>query len=301
LGHIAAAKGREVAENSGIAWTTHTFNSWIGCSKVGTGCDHCYAEAYNLRFDGGANWGPGAPRRRTSVANRNKPRRWDREAALKSAPTWVFCQSLADVFDNEVDPEWRRDLWATVSECRNLRWQVVTKRVGNVDKMLPDDWSRENYPHVGIVVTVVTQAEADRDIPRIVRLKNERGIAWVGASIEPQIEEVDLLYPKSVFPEGPRYCCSGTECACMGQPVDVPLIWGLDWLITGGESAQGGFKGRIYDPAWARRVVSDGKWARVPVYVKQMGSNPLGLTLVDRSGADPSEWPEDLRVREMPA
>ena len=36
-----------MAENSGIAWTTHTFNPWVGCTKVGPGCDHCYAEAWN--------------------------------------------------------------------------------------------------------------------------------------------------------------------------------------------------------------------------------------------------------------
>ena len=34
-----------MAENSGIEWTDHTFNPWMGCTKVSPGCDHCYAEA----------------------------------------------------------------------------------------------------------------------------------------------------------------------------------------------------------------------------------------------------------------
>jgi hypothetical protein len=34
-----------VAENSNIEWTDHTFNPWTGCTKVGPGCDNCYAEA----------------------------------------------------------------------------------------------------------------------------------------------------------------------------------------------------------------------------------------------------------------
>lgn len=48
-----------MAENSRIEWTHHTYNPWEGCQKVGPGCDNCYAEARDLRFTGGAHWGPG--------------------------------------------------------------------------------------------------------------------------------------------------------------------------------------------------------------------------------------------------
>ena len=41
-----------------IAWTTHTHNPWIGCTKVSAGCDHCYAETLNHRW-GNDNWGKG--------------------------------------------------------------------------------------------------------------------------------------------------------------------------------------------------------------------------------------------------
>lgn len=34
-----------MAETTGISWTDSTFNPWIGCTKVGPGCDNCYAEA----------------------------------------------------------------------------------------------------------------------------------------------------------------------------------------------------------------------------------------------------------------
>jgi len=33
-----------MAENSKIGWTTHTFNPWLGCTKVHAGCTNCYAE-----------------------------------------------------------------------------------------------------------------------------------------------------------------------------------------------------------------------------------------------------------------
>lgn len=51
-----------MAENTKIEWCDHTFNPWEGCTKVGPGCDNCYAETRNARFAGGLapNWGPGA-------------------------------------------------------------------------------------------------------------------------------------------------------------------------------------------------------------------------------------------------
>ncbi|MEN9813915.1 MAG: hypothetical protein RL479_2601, partial [Verrucomicrobiota bacterium] len=51
-------------KNSHIEWTTHTFNPWIGCTKVSPGCLHCYAEVRDQRFAGGSHWGTGSPRHR---------------------------------------------------------------------------------------------------------------------------------------------------------------------------------------------------------------------------------------------
>ena len=33
-----------MAENSGIEWTTHSFNPWRGCQKVSPACKNCYAD-----------------------------------------------------------------------------------------------------------------------------------------------------------------------------------------------------------------------------------------------------------------
>lgn len=260
-----------MAENSGIAWTTHTFNPWVGCTKVGPGCDHCYAEAWNTRFapdHTAPNWGPGAPRRRTQAKNWGKVRKWNREAAGSDKPVWIFSASLADIFDNEASPGDRADFFDLVAECSNLEFQIVTKRIGNVSKMLPSVVPK----NMGLVSTVVTQAECDRDLPKLLAVKRTFGVSWVGLSIEPQLEHV--------------------------EPRDAR---GLDWIITGGESDQRGFKARLYDPSWARGLILDGKIKGIPIFVKQMGSRPFGLRLRDSAGAEPGEWPEDLRVREFPA
>ena len=118
-----------MSANTKIEWATHTFNPWEGCQKVGPGCDHCYAENRNARFGGGVaiNWGPGAPRRRTSEANWRQPRKWNEEAKGLGIRYQVFCASLADVFDNAVDPQWRADLFYLIQTTPHLDWLLLTK------------------------------------------------------------------------------------------------------------------------------------------------------------------------------
>jgi protein gp37 len=259
-----------MAERSGIAWTTHTFNSWIGCTKVSPGCDHCYAEAFDNRFNGGGHWGAGASRRRTSSANWTKPRKWNRDAEKSGIRPWVFCASLSDVFDNEAPAGARGDLWQLIHECQNLNWQIVTKRIGNADRMLPANFGRD-FPHVGIISSVVTQAECDRDWPKLRAAKERHEVVWVGLSIEPQLERV------------------------------IPKDDGLDWIITGGESDQGGHNGREYRPDWARDLIAWGRRHEVAIFVKQMGSHWARSDLyAEMAGDNPHHWPRDIRVRQMP-
>ena len=41
-------------KDSGISWTTHTWNPVTGCSEVSPGCDHCYAKGIAERMHGKA-------------------------------------------------------------------------------------------------------------------------------------------------------------------------------------------------------------------------------------------------------
>jgi protein gp37 len=77
---------------------------------------------------------------------------------------------------------------------------------------------------------------------------------------------------------------------------------GLDWVIVGGES---GGSARVCEVEWVRCVVGDCRAASVPVYVKQLGSyvsdGRYHLRELGRRGQHVDGWPEDLRVRELPA
>lgn len=266
-----------MAEFSKIAWTTHTHNHWEGCTKVGPGCDGCYAAARNDRFHAGVNWGPGAPRRLTSIQNRNRPRRWQREAEAAGVRVRVFCSSLADVFDNEVPVEWRMELYRLIYETPNLDWILVTKRVGNVAKMLGGMVFPKN---VIVVATIVNQDEADRDMPKLEKLKADGCVTKIGVSYEPALGPVEWL----------------------------PWLANLDWLIVGGESTQGSHKARQFQLEWASRAINETRGTGCAVFIKQLGSNPVfdvndeltKFTVSDKAGADTDEWPEFMRVREFP-
>lgn len=89
-----------MAENSEISWTDHTFNAWIGCTKVSPGCANCYAEsAMSSRFKF-VNWGDGGTRKITSPDNWRKVNGWNRRCAVQGIRQKVFCQSLADTFED---------------------------------------------------------------------------------------------------------------------------------------------------------------------------------------------------------
>jgi protein gp37 len=257
-----------MAEYSRIEWTDHTWNPWLGCQKVGPGCDNCYAEAYNARFAGGIaiNWGPGAPRRRTSAANWRKPITWNSVHAAFQAEHGrrqrVFCASLADVFDNAVDPAWREDLFQLIEATPSLDWLLLTKRIGNVRNMLPVPFDFDRlYPNVWIGATIVNQAEADRDIPKLLELPAR--VRFL--SMEPLLGPVDLTAVRHTARPGYFGDCLEWHHRPHGEAEPWP---GVNWVIVGGES---GPDARPMNPLWVGNLRDQCRTAGVPFLFKQWG------------------------------
>ncbi len=269
-----------MGETSAIEWTDATVNFWWGCTKVGPGCDHCYAESFDKRV-GGAHWGTGVPRRQIDSAQ-------DTLAKLnRQGGKRVFIQSMSDLFDNEVPLPWFYDAWRHIQYATRCRIQIVTKRISIAEKRLAGMGAAFWPQHAGLIITVVNQAEADRDIPRLLALKAKLGIPWVGLSMEPLLGPVDLTLPHL----GAMHCAvrCKTMCKAFGDE-ECPrhLLPCLDWVIVGGES---GPKARPMEDDWARDILSQCKAAGVPAFMKQMGGKRKPFRPI----------PDDMLVREFPA
>jgi protein gp37 len=310
-----------MTKHTKIEWADHTFNPWEGCQKVGPGCDHCYAETRNARFGGGTpvNWGPGAPRRRTSAANWRQPINWNTEAERTGTRPRVFCASLADVFDNEVPAQWLADLFDLIRHTPHLDWLLLTKRIGNWEKRLlavrdflatkmagapkPRSVSDEEADamnwvgawmlnngidpipdNVWLGITVVNQAEADRDIPKLLAMPAAKRFlsmepllgpvdlgAWIGEeschvcntrffgdgmNLHPGgVKTVDFEKEEETGGSEERKVCPNCGAVDTCGEVDVvnedELGGGIHWVIVGGESGPGA---RPMHPDWARSL-----------------------------------------------
>ncbi|MBW4983702.1 phage Gp37/Gp68 family protein [Mameliella sp. CS4] len=258
-----------MAEHSKIEWTDHTFNPWIGCTKVSPACDHCYAEAQDRRFNPrSGHWGPHADRRRTSAANWRKPLKWDREAAKAGTSPRVFCASLADVFDNHrsIAPEWRRDLYRLIEDTPHLDWLLLTKRPQNFAKLAPARWVHDGCPpNVWIGTTVENQAEADRRIPHLLSIPAR--VRFL--SCEPLLGPVDLTRWLWGREKPCDNCPQDVDCECGWEPRGtLNGEAGLSWIIAGGESGTGA---RPSNPQWFRDLRDQCAAADVPFHFKQWG------------------------------
>lgn len=292
-------------QNSNIEWTTHTFNPWEGCTKVSPGCLHCYAENRNQRFSGGANWGKGAPRRRTSASNWNQPVKWNREAELAiedamhdfgtdkyevPARPRVFCASLADWLDDEVDIDWLVDLLVLVHSCAGLDWLMLTKR--------PENWK----PRLAHAMNHLsgTRPATDENFAIVSWLQNWlNGVTapanvWIGTTVEDQVRALQRIPVLLAIPAVVRFLSVEPllEAVKLKLPDHdfsgdgTPVI---HWVICGGESGPGA---RPFYAEWAHDLRYQCKEAGVAFFMKQFGAN------VRTENANALDWPEHVEFED---
>lgn len=269
-----------MTQNTKIEWADHTFNPWWGCTKISPACDNCYAQALDKRT-GGDHWGAGNPRKRTNDKNWMNPIKWNKQAdkffAERGRRQRVFCASMADVFDNEVDPQWRADLFNTIRLTPHLDWLLLTKRIGNAKAMIP-----ALYLNVWIGATICNQEEADRDIPKLLDVPAAKRFL----SVEPMLGAIDLCeleaggVDENIIPR--KYWTDvDDDDSHPALVIDALTGWqhqrlgdwtqkgvSVDWIICGGESGHGA---RPMHPDWARSLRDQCKAADVPFFFKQWG------------------------------
>lgn len=305
-----------MAESTKIQWCDHTFNPWIGCSKVSPGCANCYAEARDQRFAKGKHWGKGAPRQRTSAANWKQPLHWarfslvcdhcgtaqrpdegcvdplcDRHHRIGSyhRPR-VFCASLADWLDDEVPIAWLADLLQLIHDTPNLDWLLLTKRPQNwssrLRAILDDNWQK-NQPgrrvtgwfHEWVAGWLHARSYQWR-IPANI---------WIGTSVEDQKRADERIPELLSIPAKVRFL----SVEPMLGPITFPsglrdqFAHGLPkihWVIFGGES---GPNARRCNIDWIRNGIKQCRAAGIAPFVKQLGAKVrCGI-----SDKDVRQWP----------
>lgn len=310
-----------MGENTHIQWARHTFNPWMGCTKVSPACANCYAEIDTpvrvLRAQGVELWGDQGARRRTSAANWRQPLKWNRAAAKAGVRERVFCASLADWLEDrkELIPI-RAQLLELAGMTKHLDWMFLSKRIdGWRDRMaeVVEHWKKQPYEaatflaedlqgwidgelwpsNFWIGATVENQEQANRRIPALLEIP----AALRFLSCEP------LLGHVTIEDYLPRYGC-GRRCHHSNNKADLCGEGGIiefpaiGWAIIGGES---GPKARPMNTDHLISLRDQCLAAGVPVFIKQMGNRVAEkFRCRDPKGGDISEWPAEYRLRQFP-
>lgn len=183
-------------------------------------------------------------------------------------PKRIFTCSWSDFFHKDADP-WRADAWDVIRRTPWHTWLILTKRPERILECLPPDWG-QGWSNVWLGVTVenmksLKRIETLRRIPARIRF----------ISAEPLLEAVRF-----------------------------PDLSGFHWMIIGGDSGfdkAGPFRYRRCEIEWLECAVQQAKAAGLATFVKQLGTDQYHrLGLRDRHGGNMQEWPEGLRIRELP-
>lgn len=270
-----------------IQWCDSTINPTMGCE----GCElwsakvkKCYAGMLHVRRGGKTKgfsstfeeltfW-PGrmaqAARWRDLAGTPREDKPW-----LDGLPRLIFVSDMSDALSSVVPFEFLRDeIIANVAspEGRRHRWLWLTKRPDRMAKFSDFLLSEGiGWPgNVWAATSITTQATTSR-IRHLLRVGDDRTIRFL--SVEPQYESLNL----SAW---------------------LPRI---DWVIQGGESGHGANPFHI---EWALDLIRQCRTAKVSYFLKQLGRvvhrSGQRIHMVDHHGGDWSEWPEQIRVREMP-
>lgn len=290
-----------------IEWTERTWNPIVGCSIVSPGCTNCYAMRMAARIErmGSAPCYDGT----TKIVNGNPV--WTglvRQASAKvltdplrvKRPTMWFVNSMSDLFHEDIPDEWIDRVFEVMGETPEHTYQILTKRASRMRAYMNSDrpykaWNarrleQEAWParNVWLGVSTERQQEANERVPHL--LATPAAVRFVSA--EPLLGPINFTNMHRITGEG------------LMRPLDGRFRT-LDWIIVGGESGPGA---RPFHVEWARDIVSQCQSAAVACFVKQIGAYPVDtgpgslvrLRIKNRKGGDPTEWPKELRVRQMP-
>ena len=190
-----------MAQKSEIEWTDATWNPVTGCTKIGPGCDNCYAERFAERWRGieGHPYEQGFDLRLW-------PSRL-RQPALWKKPRMIFVNSMSDLFHTDVADDYIEAVAQVMMQANWHTYQILTKRGDRMRDLLRGklkDAARQSHIWWGVSVE-----NRQHGLPRIVELRDSP-VRVRFLSIEPLLEDLGRIN-----------------------------LRGIHWVIVGGESGAG--------------------------------------------------------------
>ena len=188
-----------MGDRSNIEWTDATWNPVTGCTKVGPGCDHCYAERFAERWRGIAGHAYEQGFDLTLHPQRiDQPARWTR-------PRRIFVNSMSDLFHKDIPRSFIDRVFDTMERADHHIYQILTKRSSLMREYFGRRYSGPCPGHIWPGVSVEDQPRAGR-----IRHLRKMDSDYRFVSFEP----------------------------LLGPIGDVDLT-GIAWAIIGGESGPG--------------------------------------------------------------
>jgi protein gp37 len=207
----------------------------------------------------------------------------------KKKPAVIGVQFMGDLFHKGIDIGWLTHIFDVIEQCQQHKFVILTKRPDNALRMM---WGKHNggwryfgdgdyHKNIILGISVENQKAADERIPMLLQIPAAKRFV----SIEPCLEDINFR-----------------------QYLDKLYGW-IDWVVVGCES---GTKRRPCNIEWVRSIVQQCRATGVTCYVKQISLKGCrkcrfdacvhlhGHRQVDIVSHNPAEWPEDLRVQELP-
>ena len=302
------------------------------CEKIAAGCKHCYSSKMQVRF-GTPEFGGGQLRDEYELfLDESKLA----EVRRRKRPTKYFWCDMTDLFGDWVLPEWLEAIYATIDATPQHIHMLLTKRPSNIRRLVAPKY-REN---VWLGASVSDQETANVLIPELLKCRDLSPVLFLSAEPLLGRVRLTSVGHIPADEEGPNRIgyMAGPDDGTSGLFVtseEALKRSGIGWVIVGGESGPGA---RPCNVDWVRSIRDQCQTAGVPVFIKQMGfttvcpeetieaiasktseiyrwpegthfgnrtGNPAyngrQILLKDRKGGDWEEWPDEFRVREIPA
>ena len=248
---------------TGIEWADKTWNPIVGCTH---GCTFCYARRMAKRFKRGVHFRADGSADHYGCQDCYDFRphlhpEWLGQPAAVQGGRIVFCGSMGDMFDANVQPEWRHQVWAAMNDAWCHHYVVLSKRPDLVDAEelaqlyrgpMNGDLNGGGF-WLGVSVT------CDDDWWRVERLVEIKHQSWgIGAiiSFEPLLGPIEHDIPREI-----------------------------GWVIIGAQTGTGAI---APEPVWVGDIwLSARPWA--PVFEKDNLASVMPHKL-------PQQWPEAMEM-----